>query len=215
MTSSRAALFKKLASALAAVVVAVGLYTYGIERNRGFVPAWFDRLFSEAWGVFVLAGALILLRSIERGFLGEVKPEKFRLSNGERALFAGNFMSFAVYPDARTFNAEGGRKNWIQPYTGLLGLGRSPSDWHLSASNLFWIRLTDRRLAFGILPSRTWRSVPLADIVGVREVHGRWPYRNVSLVEYLFDGRREAIVLSNRFRRSREFTHRLAAAIHR
>jgi hypothetical protein len=147
--------------------------------------------------------------------LGHVKPEKFRLSDGECALFAGNFMSFAVYPDARRFNPEGGRENWVQPYTGLLGLGRSTRNGHLVASGLLWICLTDKRLAFGIMPSRTWRSVPLADIVGVREVHGRWPYRNVSLVEYLFEGRTEAIVLSNRSRRSREFTRRLATTIHR
>lgn len=212
MTSQRSATIKRLSWGVAAILLAVGIYLYGIQRNRGLVPAWFGDVFFDAWGVLIVVGALALLHDIERRFLANIKPEKFKLLDGENLLFTASFVSCGLYPDTRTFDPQRGINNWLQPHTGLFGLGWLPIDRHLLVSNLLWFRLTDRRLVFGMLPSRTWRSIPLSDIVRVAEINGRWPYHNACLIEYRFDRRLEAIVFNNRSARYRELAEKLRVA---
>lgn len=188
---------KNALSILAALGVAVGMYIYGTERNRGLVPSWFDNLFFQAWGLMVLIGAFAVLRENERRFLGTVsKP--FRLQPGEDLILTAKFLSAEFYRHAGAFNPEPTFREWT----------RTP----LMVLNLLWVRLTDRRLVFGI-PWRTWRYVPLTDVIRVSEIPRRWPYLNAFLIEYRFDGRREALVLNKRLKRSRELMHKLAFAV--
>jgi len=197
-------LLKKYWSAIVGVLIAAGMYLYGIKRNQGFIPGWFDNALSLAWGVAIIFGLYVVLRRNDHRFFDVPDRETFRLGPGEISVFSGSFMSCSFYGDAGKFMPRPTLLSW-------LGFG-SPA---LRISCLLWVRLTDVRLAFGRLPFQTWRVIPLSSVVRVAEVQRAGLYPDVSVVEYQYGEGTEAIVVGTRSAKSRLFIQRLRERIGR
>jgi len=74
------------------------------------------------------------------------------------------------------------------------------------------VTCTNRRLALCSMLGRTWRVVPFSDIRAVKPVHGPWPYRDVVVIEYQFNGRREVFLIWNKAAKGKDLASALTAS---
>lgn len=183
---------KSFLGLLAGILLAAGLYEYGLARKRGVTPQWLDDLVFNVWPLVVIPVGILYILRLERQVLGKLVTEKFDLLPGESILFRGSLMSGGFHPRAADFNP---RPQWrelfqVPPYV---------------VRGLLKVLLTNRRLVVGTLIGRTWRIIPLTSIRKIVDVHGSYPYRQALLLEYDFEDQREAIVIFNGSRRGQAF----------
>ena len=175
---------KKIASAgqlLLALVLAFAMYAFGMARNRGSVPSWLDTVVSLIFIIGVPTGILLQARHSEEVYVGDLSSEKVVPEAGELTVFENSFMSGQFFPAGIAFKPDVGFGEWLKGgAVRVIGLLR--------------VRLTNRRLVFGLLVGHTWRVLDLSAIREVRSVRGRWPYKDAVLVEYEFGNRIEKIL---------------------
>jgi len=190
---------KSFLGLLAGILLAAGLYEYGLARNRGVTPQWLDDLVFNVWPLVVIPVGIFYILRLERRVLGKLVTEKFDLLPGELILFRASLMSGVFYPRAVDFNP---RPRWrelfqVPPY---------------AVRGLLKVLLTDRRLVVGTLLGRTWRIIPLSCVRKIVDVHGSYPYRQAVLIEYDFEDQSEAILILNKSRRGQAFTDAVRSA---
>jgi hypothetical protein len=192
----------KLVTALRIAVgigVAAVFYTSGVLRNRGVVPAWLDNVvINIVLPLLVIPLGVFYVLWRERQALGDVPSRPFELGSGEELLFRGSFMSGQFYPQAESFT----------PTPSLKTLLTGP----ITTRGFLKVVLTNTRLWVGTILGRTWRIIPLPTITRVAEIHGNYPYRAVLVIEYLYRGRNEAVLLWNKSAKGREFTKAIETA---
>ena len=181
-------------------VLAFIVYEYGMAVNRGAVPRSVAEVVSYAWLV-LLAALVPLTRYIERRAIPQVSKESFELRLGENLLFSSGFMSGQFFLESKSFN----------PCPSILGVVRGAATF--TVDGMLRVKLTGKRLVVGTTLGYTWRDLPLSSIIRVEETIGNWLYRRVLVIEYEFDGRREAIVIWNKSLKGQTLTKALRAAI--
>lgn len=168
---------RKIASTgqlLLALALAFGMYEFGIARNHGRVPDWVDTVVSLIFIIGVPTGILLQARHSEEVHVGSLSSEEIVLERGEGVMFQSRFMSGQFFPRGIAFNPNLSFGEWLKggPVR-VIGLLR--------------VRLTNRRLVFGLLVGRTWRVLELSAIRDVRSIKGHWPYKDALLIEYEFE----------------------------
>ena len=166
---------------LVALALAFGMYEYGTARSHGSVSSWLDMAVSLVFIIGVPAVILIRARHSEDIYVGNLSDGKVALDVGENVLFESRFMSGQLFPSGTAFKPDLGFGEWLK-------------GGPIRVIGLLTVRLTNRRLIFGLLVGRTWRVIDLSDIREARLIRGRWPYNNALLVEYEFCNSLEKIL---------------------
>ena len=202
VTSISSKVLRLVLRVISGCVLAFLLYEYGMAVNHGTVPRSVDEVLSYAWLVLILAAFVPATRYLERQSIPQVSKEKFNLRPGERLLFSSSSMSGQYFVESKSFN----------PCPSILGLFHWPA--RLCVDGMLRVKLTDKRFVVGTVLGYTWRDLPLSSIIRVEETSGNWLYRRVLVVEYEFDGRREAIVIRNKSAKGRALSNALLASVY-
>jgi hypothetical protein len=184
----------KIASAAQVVLAlasAFAIYEFGIARNRGTVPPWLDTAVPLVFVIGVPLLFLVQARHWENVYVGSLIKSKPTLEAGEVTVFKSRFMSAQFFPAGTFFKPN---------LTFLEWLGGGP----FTVQKLLTVRLTNRRLIFGLLIGRTWRLVELSSVRNINLINGKWPYRDALLIEYESSDRDEKLLLWTKSRKHKK-----------
>ena len=182
------------------LALVVGVYQYGLAKNRGAIAIGTDSAITALSAGVILLLVAILTPRWERRWIGDFPEQTLVLQAGEVVQFRSSFLSGQFYREAQTFNPTPGLRRWA-------------SGGPINIRGMLKVCLTSHRLIFGRFAGPTYRMLPLRAIVRYTEIQAWCPNPEAVLIEYEYRSRREGVLIWTNSTGGRRFSALLGASV--